>query len=55
MNIFDSNESMGGKAVHSNQLLIAVVPLDTLFLDSLMLLLKTVYLEVTLLKGLPFA
>jgi hypothetical protein len=26
---------MGGKAVHGNQLLIAVVPLDTLFFDSL--------------------
>ena len=42
---------MGGKAVHGNQLLIAVVPLDTLFLGSV----KTVYLEVTILKGLPFA
>ena len=41
---------MGGKAVHKNQLLITVMPLDTSFLGSL----KTVYLELTVLKGLPF-
>ena len=47
---------MGGKVVHGNQVLIAVVPLDTLLNFGLVLgcYLKTVYLEVTLLKGLPF-